>query len=57
MGVPDHHTCFLRSQYAGQEATVSTRYETTDWFRIGKGVKQGCVLSPRLFNFYAEYIM
>ena len=57
MGVPDHLTCLLRNLYAGQEATVRTGYETTDWFQIGKGVRQGCILSPCLFNFYAEYIM
>ena len=57
MGVPDHLTCLLRNLYAGQEATVRTGHETTDWFQIGKGVHQGCILSPCLFNFYAEYIM
>ena len=57
MGIPDHLTCVLRNQYAGQEATVRTGHETTDWFQIGKGVRQGCILSPCLFNFYAEYIM
>ena len=57
MGIPDHLTCFLRNLYAGQEATVRTGRGTTDWFQIGKGVSQGCVLSPCLFNFYAEYIM
>ena len=57
MGIPDHLTCLLRNLYAGQEATVRTGYETTDWFHIGKGVCQGCLLSPCLFNFYAEYIM
>ena len=57
MGIPDHLTCFLRNLYAGQEATVRTRHGTTDWFQIGKGVCQGCILSPCLFNFYAEYIM
>ena len=56
-GIPDHLTCLLRNLYAGQEATVRTRLETTDWFQIGKGVRQGCVLSPCLFNLYAEYIM
>ena len=56
-GVPDHLTCFLRNLYAGQEATVRTRYETTNWFQIGKGVRQGCILSPYLFNLYAEYII
>ena len=57
MGIPDHLTCFLRSLYAGQEATVRTGHGTTDWFKIGKGVRQGCILSPCLFNFYAEYIV
>ena len=57
MGMPDHLTCLLRSLYAGQEATVRTGHGTTDWFQIGKGVRQGCILSPCLFNFYAEYIM
>ena len=57
MGIPDHLTCLLRHLYAGQEATVRTGHGTTDWFQIGKGVRQGCVLSPCLFNFYAEYIM
>ena len=57
MGIPDHLTCLLRNLYAGQEATVRTGHETTDWFRIGKGVRQGCILSPCLFNLYAEYIM
>ena len=57
MGVPDHHICLLRNLYADQEVTVRTRYETTDWFKTGKGVHQGCVLSPCLFNSYAEYIM
>ena len=57
MGIPDHLTCPLRNLYAGQEATVRTRRGTTDWFQIGKGVHQGCILSPCLFNFYAEYIM
>ena len=57
MGIPDHLTCLLRNLYAGQEATVSTRHGTTDWFQIWKGVHQGCVLSPCLFNLYAEYIM
>ena len=57
MGKPDHLTCLLRNLYAGQEATVRTGHGTTDWFQIGKGVRQGCVLSPCLFNFYAEYIM
>ena len=57
MGLPDHLTCLLRNLYAGQEATVRTGYGTTDWFQIGKGVCQGCILSPCLFNLYAEYIM
>ena len=57
MGMPDHLTCLLRNLYAGQEATVRTRHGTTDWFQIGKGVRQGCLLSACLFNFYAEYIM
>ena len=57
MGTPDHLTCLLRNLYAGQEATVRTGHGTIDWFQIGKGVHQGCVLSPCLFNFYAEYIM
>ena len=57
MGIPDHLTCLLRNLYAGQEATVRTGHGTTDWFQIGKGVGQGCILSPCLFNFYAEYIM
>ena len=57
MGIPDHLTCLLRSLYAGQEATVRTGHGTTDWFQIGKGVHQGCILSPCLFNFYAEYVM
>ena len=57
MGIPDHLTCLLRSLYAGQEATVRTGYGTTDWFIIGKGVRQGCILSPCLLNLYAEYIM
>ena len=57
MGIPDHLTCLLRNVYAGQEATVHTGHGTTDWFQIGKGVRQGCILSPCLFNFYAEYIM
>ena len=56
MGIPDHLTCLLRNLYAGQEATVRTGHGTTDWFQIGKGVSQGCILSPCLFNFYAEYI-
>ena len=57
MGIPDHLTCLLRNLYAGQEATVRTGHETTNWFQIGKGVCQGCILSPCLFNFYTEYIM
>ena len=57
MGIPDHLTCFLRHLYAGQESTVRTRHGTTDWFQIGRGVHQGCILSPCLFNLYAEYIM
>ena len=57
MGIPDHLTCLLRNLYAGQEATVRTGHVTTDWFQIGKGVRQGCILSPCLFNLYAEYIM
>ena len=57
MGIPDHLTCLLRNLYAGQEATVRTGPVTTDWFHIGKGVRQGCILSPCLFNLYAEYIM
>ena len=56
-GIPSHLTCLLRNLYAGQETTVRTRHGTTDWFKIGKGVHQGCILSPCLFNFYAEYIM
>ena len=56
-GIPDHLTCLLRNLYAGQEATVRTGHETTDWFQFGKGVHQGCILSSCLFNFYAEYIM
>ena len=56
MGIPDHLTCLLRNLYAGQEATIRTGHETTDWFQIGKGVHQGCILSPCLFNLYAEYI-
>ena len=55
MGIPDHLTCFLRNLDAGQEAKVRTGHETTDWFQIGKGVHQGCILSPWLFNLYAEY--
>ena len=57
MGIPDHLICLLRDLYAGQEATVRTGHGTTDWFQIGKGVRQGCILSPCLFNLYAEYIM
>ena len=57
MGIPEHLTCLLRNLYAGQEATVRTGHGTTDWFQIGKGVYQGCILSPCLFNWYAEYIM
>ena len=56
MGIPDHLTCLLRSLYAGQETTVRTGHGTTDWFQIGKGVHQGCILSPCLFNLHAEYI-
>ena len=55
--MPDHLTCLLRNLYAGQEATIRTGHGTTDWFQIGKGVHQGCILSPCLFNSYAEYIM
>ena len=57
MGMPDHLTCLLRNLYASQEATVRIGHVTTDWFQIGKGVRQGCILSPCLFNLYAEYIM
>ena len=57
MGIPDHLTCLLRNLYAGQEATVRTGHGTTDWFQIGRGVRQCCILSPCLFNLYAEYIM
>ena len=57
MGIPDHLTCLLRNLYAGQEATVRAGHGTTDWFQIGNGVRQGCILSPYLFNLYAEYIM
>ena len=57
MGIPDHVTCLLRNLYAGQEARVRTGHGTTDWFQIGKRVCQGCILSPCLFNLYAEYIM
>ena len=57
MGIPDHLTCLLRNVYAGQEATIRTEHGTTDWFQIGKGTHQGCILSPCLFNLYAENIM
>ena len=57
MGIPDHFTCLLRNLYGGQEAVVRTGHGTTDWFQIGKGVHQGCILPPCLFNLYAEYIM
>ena len=57
MGIPEHHICLLRNLYAGQEATVRTGHGTTDWFQIGKGVPQGCILSLCLLNLYAEYIM
>jgi len=57
MGIPDHLTFLLRNLYAGQEATVRSGHGTTDWFQIGKGIRQGCILSPCLFNLYAEYIM
>ena len=57
MGIPDHLTCLLRNLYAGQEATVKTGHETTAWIQIGKRVRQGCILKPCLFNFYAEYSM
>ena len=57
MAIPDHLTCLLRNLYAGQEATVKTGHETTNWFQIGKGVHQGCILSPCIFNLYTEYIM
>ena len=57
MGIPENLTCLLRNLYAGQEAMVRTGHGTTDWFQIGKGVRQGCILSPCLFNLYAEYIM
>ena len=57
MGIPDHQPCLLRNLYAGQEATVRTGHGTTKWFQIGKEVRQGCILSPCLFNFYADYIM
>ena len=57
MGIPDHLTCLLRNPYEGQEARIRTGHGTTDWLQIGKGVRQGCILSPCLFDFYAEYIM
>ena len=57
MGIPDHLTCLLRNLYAGQEATVRTGHGTTDWFQIRKGIHQGCILSPCLFNLYTEYLM
>ena len=57
MGIPDHLTCLLRNLYAGQEATLRTGHGTKEWFKIGKGVRQGCILSPGLFNLYVEYIM
>ena len=57
MGIPDHLNCLLRNLYAGQEATVRTGHGKTDWFQIGKGVRQGCIMSPCLFNLSAEYIM
>ena len=57
MGIPDHLTCLLRNLFSVQEAIVRTEHETTDWFQIGKGVHQGCILSPHLFNLYAEHIM
>ena len=57
MGIPEHVICLLRNLYAGQEATVRTGHKKTDWFQIRKGVRQGCILSPCLFNFYAEYLM
>ena len=57
LGIPDHHTCFLRNLYAGQDATVRTGHGTIVWFQIGKGVQQGCILLPCFFNFYAEYIV
>ena len=57
LGIPDHLTCLLRNLYAGQEATARTGHGTTDWFQVGKGVHQGCILSPCLLNLYAEYIM
>ena len=57
MGIPDHFTCLLRNSYAVQEATVRTGHGTTDWFQIGRGVHQGCIMSPYLLNFYEDYIM
>ena len=57
MGIPEHLTCLLRNLYAGHEATVRSQHGATDWFQIGKGVRQGCILSPCLFNLHAEYIM
>ena len=57
IGIPNHLTCLLRNLYAGEEAIVRTRYRTRDWFKIGKGIHQGCISSPCLFNYYAEYIM
>ena len=57
MGIPDHLTCLLRNLYSGREATVRTGHGTMNWFKVGKGVRQGCILSPSLFNLYAEYIM
>ena len=57
LGIPDHLTCLLRNLYSGQEATVRTEHGTTDWFQIGKGICQGCILSPCLLNLYAEYVM
>ena len=57
MGIPDHLTCLLRNLYTGQEATVRTGHGTTDWFQIGKGISQGCIMSPCLFNLYADYIV
>ena len=57
MGLPDHLTCLLRNLYADQDTTIRTGHGTTDWFQIRKGVRQGCILSPCIFNFYAEYIM
>ena len=57
MGIPDHPTCLLRNLFAGQKATVRTGHETTEWFQTGKGVHQGCIWSPYLFNLYEEYIM